>query len=593
MRNLFESNTSSDQYQMNLSRVNVKQDSFNYFEGNSPFHPMLSQEINISPKPELSRTNRVISKYENRNPNMRDEALYHIRGKDDLNYLNQPQMADNVLHKRQMAKATNKVKQHIDDQIPYQGKTGSGHTNVFNPNMEIDYYSSYNPNLPISDTNMPLPQKEPYRVDERDNWYNNSMQRTYIDESDRSRMAYNLQRSQDIKDRNMRQAEASDAFFKRTKKNRWIEDKMGYVKRAEQGTFTNENELTELNNRLDPTVTSKETYDVRTRKYEPEYITRREIKSDIGNNFEQLWERGIVNIASGKERFNTNSIDNRITNLFDSPFEYITSTILNFLDPFKKVVTNKHSDRKDIHDSYGDPVSLGYSNNSPDLGTPERHRGRPDHVLVVRKGEINEMYPDENYDATAPSALLTNPCDFGVERIYAVFDGPTFKIIQTRNDRNMLADENYEEILVTDLPIEVIDDKFRMKVQTYNPSTNRDKPLLLEYEDFIQLSEWCNSHPEFQTRYERDQIHMRNRHFDIEEELNRSVVFADEKVYTDLAENSRRHQSDKLKGRFGEEQIIYDNIAANVAHENDIKNKQHYNLIAGRTSNVNLKRFNS
>ena len=86
---------------------------------------------------------------------------------------------------------------------------------------------------------------------------------------------------------------------------------------------------------------------------------------------------------------------------------------------------------------------------------------------------------------------------------------------------------------------------------------------------------------------------MRNRHFDIEEELNRSVVFADEKVYTDLAENSRRHQSDKLKGRFGEEQIIYDNIAANVAHENDIKNKQHYNLIAGRTSNVNLKRFNS
>ena len=164
--------------QLQLSRIESKRGYLNSQGYNnipsdeSPFHPVIYADVQYS-EPALSKTNRCLTKYENKASNMNDIALYDTRVYD-LNAQNVPTLADNVLHKNQMERARGKIQQAHTDMLPSFGTSDANG-------------SYYNPNLPISETNKPPPNMKPTLIDERMTYHTNERPWNY--ESDRANIA--------------------------------------------------------------------------------------------------------------------------------------------------------------------------------------------------------------------------------------------------------------------------------------------------------------------------------------------------------------------------------------------------------------------
>ena len=147
--------------QLQLSRIESKRgylnsQSFNNLPSDeSPFNPIIYSDVQYS-EPTLSKTNRCLTKYENRAPNMSDIALYdtHIY---DINAQNIPGLENNTLQKNLLERARGKIQQAHTDLFASSVSSSSSST------------STYNPYLPISPTNQPPSNYKPVSLDDNEN----------------------------------------------------------------------------------------------------------------------------------------------------------------------------------------------------------------------------------------------------------------------------------------------------------------------------------------------------------------------------------------------------------------------------------------
>lgn len=226
---------------LNLSRIeptraSVIDQSYNRFPTDeSPFNPVIFENVKYSTNPYITKTNRVVSKYENNNPGNNNIALYDTH-KYTLNCLNEPYMANNQMYNNLMKIARDKVRLKETDLL-----------NSYGPRDSTNAYI-YNPYLPESETNKNpndyLNIKSDYQesgysalnLDPRLNQHTNERAWNYA--STRSDIAYDLQRANFIKERNHRQHEADDALLHRTRKDRWVEPKMAYMQRKQNPHYS-------------------------------------------------------------------------------------------------------------------------------------------------------------------------------------------------------------------------------------------------------------------------------------------------------------------------------------------------------------------
>ena len=608
--------------QLQLSRIESKRGYLNSLGYNnipsndSPFHPVIYSDVQYS-EPTLSKRNRCLTKYENKAPNMNDIALYDTRNYD-INAQNVPTLADNVLHKRQMERAQSKVEQAHMDMLP-----------SFGINSTNGIY--YNPNLPISETNKPPPNMIPTLVDERISYYTN--ERSWNYESDRANIAYDLQRSPEILERNRRQQEADDALFRRHKKNRWVEPKMAYMNRQYDPTysideFTKKQSEKENERTILTPIHAKEAF-VKTRiGFDESDINH--LNKEIYGSFQPEYSRQANEmynrdtLKSRMEQFQPteNDISSSVKGTVVNAASYITDTITSFFGWNKQGSKSSPTKFKDENIQYDEDGSITYADkyNNPtssEVNTEfhhdvERFYYKPDHILIVKNGNIPEIYPDENHDYTAVSFVQADPLNTGIIRTIVLKDDAKFKIIQKRDDDAIFTGDNRpygEDFVSIDIPINAIDDKIRERIKKYNMDTKRDKVIELTYADFIAFSDFIIEHPEIQQRLKFSDLHQRVRTNKYDEDIITNFegkkTFVDEKVYKVINNNIRNKQIKSNTGRIDKEQNpTVNGYSANVplySSQSPSETSQSYRKIqlndtpyaTNRSQKLYLNRFNT
>jgi hypothetical protein len=587
----------------------------------SPFNPIIYSDVQYS-EPSLSKTNRCLTKYENKSPNMNDIALYDTRIYD-LNAQNVPELADNVLHKNQMERARSKI-QYSQSNAGIIPSFGSSSTNGI----------YYNPNLPISETNKPPPNMKPTLMDERMTYYTNERPWNY--ESDRANMAYDLQRSPEILERNRRQQEADDALFRRHKKNRWVEPKMAYMNRMYDPTYSideftkKQAEKDNERSTLSP-IHAKEAFAKTRVGFDETDINH--LNKEIYGTFQPEYSRKMNEIydrESLKSRMEQFSPDDQSSQSsqpapkgsFVNTASYITDTIKSFF-PW-----NNHGSKsppiksKDENITYDEDGSVTYSNERYNVPTAsevntsfnsgtERFFYKPDHMLIVRNGEVPEIFPDENHDYTAVSFVQADPLNTGLIRTIVIKDDSKFKIIQKRNEDAIFSGDNRpygEDFISIEIPVDIVDDKIRDRIKKFNMDTKRDKVIELTYDDFIAFSDFVVEHPEVQQRLKYADLHRRVRankyDADIITNFEGKKTFVDDKVYAVISDNIRKKQIKSNTGRIDKEQNPtvegYSTSSPLFSSQSPASNSHSYRNVqlndtqfaTNRSRNVQLSKFN-
>ena len=579
------------QTQLQLSRIESKRGYLNSRDYNnipsndSPFHPVIFQDVQYA-EPSLSKTNRCLTKYENKYPNTTDIALYDTRN-HDLNATDIPGLENNVLYKQQLESARNKIQQ--------------AHTDLYSAYGDFNG-TEYNPFLPISETNKPPSSSQqnqyPILTDERMQYHTNERPWNY--ESDRANIAYDLQRSPEIIERNRRQQESDDAFLHRVKKNRWVEPKMAYMDRQYDPHYSideytkkqidknNADRITTLSpiRTTEAFVQSRNGFDETDMNH---------LNAEIYGNFQPEYSRDMKaaydanNLKSRIEQFYPNDtfadILSKVKGSFTNASSYISDTITSFFgwnSNGNKYQSSSSSlqQNKDSHLTYDSDGSITYNSekyNVPlhaevntlpfernqESGT-ERFFYKPDHVLLVKNGEIPDVFPDENRDYTAVSFVQGDPLNTGLIRTIVLKDDSKYKIIQKRAEDAIFSGDNrpYGEDFVTiEIPINMIDEKIRDRIKKNNMDTKRDKVLELTYDDFVAFSDFIVEHPEVQQRLSFSDLHQRVRtnkyDSDIISNFEGRKTFVDEKVYAVIENNIRMKQMKQNTGRVDKDQSSF------------------------------------
>ena len=258
------------------------------------------------------------------------------------------------------------------------------------------------------------------------------------------------------------------------------------------------------------------------------------------------------------------------------PAVHLAATITSFFDWNKLGSKSTTSSLiTDSHLSYDEDGSLTYKDryNTPTLSelnpsatpfTPtnlERFYYKPDHVLVVKNGDLPDFYPDENHDYTAVSFVQSDPLNTGLIRTIVIKDDSKFKIIQKRNSDAIFSGDNRpygEDFVSIEIPVEYIDDKVRDRIRKYNLDTKRDKVIELTYDDFVAFSDFIVEHPEVQQRLKFSDLHQRVRtnkyDADIITNFEGKKTFIDEKVYSVINNNIRNKERKPGVGRVNKDQ---------------------------------------
>lgn len=610
--------------QLQLSRIESKRGYLNSQGYNnipsdeSPFHPVIYADVQYS-EPTLSKTNRCLTKYENKSPNMNDIALYDTRVYD-LNAQNVPGLEDNVLYKNQMERARGKIQQAHTDMLP---SFGSSDTNGL----------YYNPNLPISETNKPPPNMKPTLIDERISYHTNERPWNY--ESDRANIAYDLQRSPEIIERNRRQQEADDALFRRGKKNRWVEPKMAYMNRQHDPIYSID-EFTKKQSEKDneritlSPIHAKEAFAKTRTGFDETDVNH--LNKEIYGTFQPEYSRRMnemydrESLKSRMEQFqvegNQNeSISSSVKGTVVNAASYITDTITSFFNWNNNGSKSSPVKTKDENLKYDEDGSIIYNDkhnpptvsevNSTFQPDTERFYYKPDHVLLVKNGNIPDVFPDENHDYTAVSFVQSDPLNTGLIRTIVIKDDSKFKIIQKRAEDAIFTGDNRpygEDFVSIEIPIDIVDDKIRDRIKKFNMDTKRDKVIELTYDDFIAFSDFVVEHPEVQQRLKFADLHKRVRankyDADIITNFEGKKTFVDDKVYAVISDNIRKKQIKSNTGRIDKDQNPtiegYSTISPMYSSQSPSSNSQSYRKIqlndtqfaTNRSHNVQLNKFN-
>lgn len=565
----------------------------------SPFNPIIYDNVKYTAQPYITNINRVISKYENNNPGNNNIALYDTH-KYTLNAGNEATMADNQLYKNLMQRARDKIHLKSDDMLPTYG----------NPNTTNGW--NYNNRLPPSETNV-IPPNGPI-IDPRLTQHTN--ERAWNYPSTRADIAYDLQRANFIKERNIRQHEADDALLRRTKKNRWVEPKQAYMNRNQNPTYelntsvikasskdNDRNTITaqDLNYALAlsrENFTHKEPYNIGAHDYnlraKYEYSN---FLPEFKRGMEEVYDENVLQsrIEQYKSPELAKSVNNSITNRQFGKEDGIHSM-------FKWNNVGNRNANYNLQNQVDPKLLKIKPQTMADTGakttfnqlTKERFLYKPEHVLVIKDGTLTDIYPDDEFNNTATSISTVDPYTKGIIKTVAFLQDGKFILLQkTQADKLFAGDHQRmnDDIISVELPIAQLTKKFRDRVKKYNTSTNRDKPLNLKYDDFIEIIKWVQQHPEKQKRLKKEQLHQRVRtgkyDADIINGFEGKRMFVDNKVYIGLADNARKKFEMKQKGRIEKSIDDYNTVEGGLDVSPLDKNGRQINS----TSKGNIEQF--
>ena len=529
------------------------------FEEKGRFNPDLFYDVRDNVNVLTTKTNRTLTKYENQNPQLNDIALYNIRN-HSLNAEDVPGMYMK-LHNEQIETSRSKVRQKETWRLPAE--------------------NNFNPYLPISETNKPPENYGTYGekndagriIDERMIWHTADKQYTLPSDRQQQAMTLHPSNNAEILERNRRQKESDDIFLKRGKQNRWVEDRMKYHNESNQPWYQKDETTTKLSK-----PTEVETFGKNRHVVDPNDIKNR-IKESQGGYISD-YERKLMemneqkyrtmNLDYDKEAFGDTETD--ITHKKGALQIAVDSVSSFFSSLFNRQKQNKP---EDFDFDNLDELDKKYISNTilaqdrmmdelPLMTTEEKYKNKerltykPDHVHVMKTGEINTIFPDDNFDNTivtntADTYKTLDPTGTDIVRTNVLLDrygrgDAKLIIVQKRVDESVFINDGMEmgdDYIVVELPIENITKKFRDKIIKNNLDTDRSQPLKLEYEDFVKMNEYIEQHPDKQRRVKRDQLNEKMRK-NVEEEFeNIGSSFIDHKVYNNLAENKRSKLTNK------------------------------------------------
>lgn len=569
--------------QLQLARVETRSGqlsstSFNNIPtAESPFNPIIHADVQYSPQPIITNRNRCLTRYENRNRNNADIALYDTRVRD-LNALDVPGLANNTLYNDLMNRARDKIEIKHGDRLALAAvDSSSPSTNG----------GDYNPFLPYSGTNTPAPGRTPIQVDDRMMWYTNERPWTY--ESDRVAMAMNLQHSPHIQERNMRQQAADDALNNRHHVPRWNEAKGALFDRPDVPNYTIDDHIRADADRngtprqqlsamhaveafgqrrtdgYDETNTTKMMRDVEAR-FIPEYA-RQMRENHLAENVRARLEQYTPPVDADGH------LNGEVKGWFTTFIDRIGETVRSFFTwnagGSKNVI--RLEDTKVKYDDDGSIMIAERAHIYDNTATIpqferrfERFKETPTHMLVVRDGEIPSFFPDTNHDYTAVTCVQGDALGTGLVRTMVLVDDAKMRIIQKHEQDAIFSGDNRpfgEDYLSIDVPLAMVDDKLRERIRKYNYDTLRDKVIELTYDDFVALSEFVVKHPEAQQRLKREELWKQTRSNRYDEEIATNFegrkTFMDEKVYSIARADGRHEKQVKANtGRIDRDQTV-------------------------------------
>ena len=555
--------------QLNLARIETTK---GYLNNNShgelpssesPFNPILSYDVQYY-EPRLQRRNRVLTKYENKANETNDIALYNTR----THALNAEDVAglDNLqLHKEGMERARSKVKQRWEDYVPQE----NSNQNVFNGNV-------FNPGLPISETNKPSQGYKAGMVDERLGWFTNGREFRY--ESDIANNAYNLQRSQEIIDRNRRQAEADDALFHRHQKNRWVEPKQAYRDRAYVPTYEREDfvkhDMSKGNDRQVGNL-EKEKFNIvgRSKKLQDvEHMNK--VRNDVEQSFQSEYERKQIQQTMKRWNDSRDGVNGRMIEAFevkntnsgvfgmiaDKLFDVVKESLSSLLGSGLKEEKRQRSKlmEREGFDEYKQRmlVSDGMVYDEVFGEYKEKFGFKPNHLLIMRDGNIPAVYPDDDFSNTAPTFIMRDPFDGGIVKSVMLIDGTKFKIIQKHESDRVFSGDNRpygEDYIVSEVLIEDLPPQMKERIKIMNMNSKRDKTLELCYDDWIAFSDYVVKHIDTADRIKFADIWRKIRGNDFDEQLVNNFegrkVLVDESAVQDAVAELRK---DRMRNEVNE-----------------------------------------
>lgn len=573
---------------LNLSRFeptreNLSNSSHNSFATNdNPFNPEILTDVNYTDMKESSLINsrrHIASKFNNHNPGNNNIALYDTR----IFTKNAENFIPGEMQRNLMNRAKSKITMNNTDMMPKN--------------------NNYNPNLPTSETN--TYNAKPTLLDDRIIESNAFINRDFNYASDRANAAYDLQRSDYMKEKLQRQVESDKLFNHHSQIKRYDETKQTYKNQYKDELYKlSDEELKNINKNNDRnTLTEKD--------LQESFITSRNEfnANDINNLHNDVYGNFINDYARDmRTNFELDTINSRIEQFRDNirpkgilveSFDYITRTIENFLGWNKKDNVNDITVNQELltRSSYGDENYKTFDQSLMSSLQPfmsdyyNRFRVEPDHVLILNNKQVRDVYEDDDFSNTALSAVTMDEFNTGLTRSMAVVDNDKLVYIQKiKNDSLFDNEDEDDDYVVVELPVEKLDINIRSKLRKYNTSTNRDKIVELSYDDFIIMNDYINQHPELKKRYNREQLHARVRMSDYDKGIvdgyESDSMFVDNKVYNNLKDNSRRRIELHQKGRVNKdiEETIDD-----VNPKRKINVQSNKTIVMSHTTDVNRR----
>lgn len=605
---------------LSLSRIESTR---GYFNNNShgelpsseePFNPILSYNVQYA-EPRLSQINRVLTKYENHGADTFDIALYNTRS-HALNAEDIPGLENNVLHRNQMERARSKIQQAHTDLLCH-----SNTDQFYNGNI-------YNPQLPISPTNQPN-FNHPVQIDERLMWHTNDRPFKYA--SDIANDAYNNQRSPELIERNRRQAEADAALLGQHTNPRYVEAKMAYHDRPHDPQYDInsfvKHDASKSNDRQTGNI-EKMTYNtqIRSKKVIPEESTNK-VTNEVNQEFKPTYARHAIpnHMKNINDRRDPNSKINHFaneaftttntkSNIIERFTDSVVSNVSNFISNiFKRSnLDNSNSRYQSSYDPSQEQTINDNSEISPfkAIKQQERFIYKPNHMLVIKDGNIRSTYPDENFDNTALVYVTKDAINTGLTRTIIIRDGAKYKIIQKHESDAIFTNDNRpygEDYIMCEIPIENLNHTHRERIEKINLNTDRNKTLKLTYNDFVAFSDYVVNHPETTVRVKFTDLWKHIRGNELDEDLITSFdgrsTFVDESVIQLAQAQQRKENHAKLvSGRADKNTSNAIDYVDNYSTPFDsgklpssgesFRHFQQNDLLTQRTHGISMKRFN-
>jgi hypothetical protein len=235
-----------------------------------------------------------------------------------------------------------------------------------------------------------------------------------------------------------------------------------------------------------------------------------------------------------------------------------TSIIDTLIEPFvfiSKSISEKFNPR-DITEASDDNLFT----EETIITQPEKQRFtyKPDHIFITKQHNIPDIYPDDVNDDKALLYISLDENAIGINRTMVLLDKyeneiPKIYIAQKKAENSIFTGDNeyiHDDIIVAELPVKALDDKFREKLRKNNLA-NRGNCLQLEYEDFILFNEFIQNHPEIQKRMKFGDFKKFVRALDDETlaDFDSKTIFMDYKVYNNIAAEKRNKLKTIEKGR--------------------------------------------